>query len=363
MFDNVSVRLATEADQGLDAFDYTKLTAINMCPRWGLIRYDQHKRMPGEGRAMPLEMGAAAHDGFAAVRFFQLLEFGPKVYGSKFSQQAVIEHGYKLFSKERFDPVVALFTSNEDWRQRCIGGAHAIVNSSGFYDDPSDKRRTLSNLESSLIGYVDRLDLEKTIPLFVPERNIIGIEVPFDMVIEFDINQPIKDLVKRFRYIGRIDGIELEVQKNSIGIAENKTATRLDNSWFDSFVLSHQVTGYAIAISELIFPDGSAIIEDANVYGMMIPLPKTYDLGGIATNPVRRDRERFLEWFRWFFHTTETWERYKDDPLNAPEYTHSCNRYFRSCSFLPLCAVHGEDRQQVFEEMTLDKWSPLDDGD
>src|ERR1044072_1768379 len=73
-----NIRLTTEeekADPSIPAFDYTKLTALNTCPRWGLIRYDQHKKMPGNSREMSLELGSAAHQAFAAIRWFELLEW------------------------------------------------------------------------------------------------------------------------------------------------------------------------------------------------------------------------------------------------------------------------------------------------
>ena len=69
----VDARLATEADADLPAFDNTKLTAINQCPTWGIVRYGLHKTMSGGGRAMALEAGSACHEVFAALRLWQLL--------------------------------------------------------------------------------------------------------------------------------------------------------------------------------------------------------------------------------------------------------------------------------------------------
>jgi hypothetical protein len=36
-------RMATDADLALEAFDHTKLAAINTCPTWGILRYQMHK--------------------------------------------------------------------------------------------------------------------------------------------------------------------------------------------------------------------------------------------------------------------------------------------------------------------------------
>jgi hypothetical protein len=45
-------RLATEQDAELETYDHTKLSAINTCPTWGILRYTMHKQMPSTGRAL-----------------------------------------------------------------------------------------------------------------------------------------------------------------------------------------------------------------------------------------------------------------------------------------------------------------------
>lgn len=357
MLTSMKVRLATSEDKHLPAFDYTKLTAINTCPRWGLIRYDQHKKMPGEARAMPLEAGAAAHEAYSAIRMFQALTPHPD---GELMHHVILSHMVRLLGEERTLKLYELYNSNEDERQRVNAMAIYALNTSGFYDDPSDKRRTMSNLEQSLIAYVDRLDLKRDIPIITDK--LIGIEVPFDLVITLwsddrdGLTQHADGSSYSFRYIGRMDGLMRDTTTNRPLVHENKTASRLDQAWHDSFVMSHQVTGYCVAATEIL----GEPVTDCTVLGMMTPLPKTYDLGGIAHNAVSRDEGRVAEWAKWLYSTIQIWAQYKDDPLNAPEYTHSCNRYFRSCSFIPLCAMTGEDRKQSYDEMVHDEWTPLD---
>lgn len=364
-----TLSITTEEDKNnplIPAFDYTKLTALNTCPRWGLIRYDQHKRMPGDGRSLALEMGSAAHDGFAAIRLFELHEYGRAVYGRKLTQKRIDETGIRLFGEVRYAKIRDLMSSSEDARRRVIAVAFHAVNTSGFYDDPSDKRRTLSNLEDSLVGYIERLELGRRVPLVT--REIVGIEVPFDITLDYGPSnlpqvldgKPKAERVK-IRYIGRTDGIMVDLQNDHrIEPEENKTASRLNEAWMDSFVTSHQVTGYCIALTTILKGDINKSVS-AMVRGMMVPLPKTYDLGGIANVPVDRDSNRYREWFSWVWHTyTTQYLPYKDDPLFAPEYTHSCNRYFKSCSFIPLCAMADpEERKLSFSQMVTDEWSPL----
>lgn len=365
----IEVTQSKEDDQGTEipAFDYTKLTAINTCPRWGLIRYDQHRRMPGTGRNLPLEMGSLAHKCFAAIRYFELLEYGPSVYRDTYDHRAVAEKGEQLFGRDRLAEIVKLHGADEDLRRRLNSVAIYVANMYGYYDDPSDRRRTLSNLEASLSSYIDRTQLGQRLPIIRP---FIGIENSFDITITFKEEEAAQDVAehaqsrseqgatRKVRYVGLIDGlVHPHNDPSSIQCEENKTASRLNHSWEDSFLTSHQVTGYCVAASQLT----RIPVTECIVRGMMVPLPRTYDLEGIANLPVSRDIWRIREWIKWVYDTVQVWDKWKDDPLNAPEFTHSCNRYFRSCSFIPLCAMADpEDRALNFSQMVVDKWDPLD---
>jgi hypothetical protein len=343
-----------EGKEGVPAFDFTKLTALNTCPRYGLIRYDQHKRMPDVDRNIPLEMGSAAHECFAAIRYFELLEYGPAFYGNAYDPEPVFRKAIDLFGPGRVGEIERLFRAREDARRRAYSIAHYIAETSGFYDDPKDRRRTLSNLQDSLVCYIDRLELGRRIPIIDP---LVGIEVPIDITITFTgAATPVV-----LRYVGLIDGlVHPDGDRDRVQVEENKTAARLNTAWQDSFITSHQVTGYCVAASKIT----GKLVSDCMIRGMMIPLPREYDLGGIVNAVVSRDSNRVREWVRWVYHTYGIWLAWKDDPLNAPEYTHSCNRYFASCTFLPLCAMADPtERELNYSLMVHDEWNPLAVGD
>jgi hypothetical protein len=340
----LSVSLTTEKDKHLPAFDYTKLTALNTCPRWGLIRYDQHKRMPGSGRNLPIEIGSTAHKGFAAIRLMELMEAG---HGEN---DLVHQKGLKEFGEERWLKLVAIYSGGDNFRDRVQAGALYIINTAGFTDDPGNRRKTLSNLEASMIAYIQRSEFGKRIPYI--DDKMVGVEVPFDLTLTFN-HMDAREL--RIRYIGKIDGIV--TTPNGIEIEENKTTSGLSVPWMDGFLISHQVTGYCMAVSTLL----NQPVRDVVIRGLMVPLPKNYDLQGVANVPVSRDRFRFTEWARWVWHTVnDIWLPFHEKPLEAPEYSHSCYRYFGSCPFIPLCGMASpEDRQLTFEQMEHDEWSPL----
>lgn len=349
--DKVHVRLATEQDQHLPAYDNTKLVAINTCPTWGILRYSMHKTMSvpasqGGARQMALECGSAAHEVFAAVRLWQLYRYQQQTSLANF-------HGPRLFGNTRYQQMLSAVVDSEDDRIQSLQFCLSALETSGFYDDPRDKRRTMTNLEEACIAYIDRWNWNRS-PVWIrdpdDEESDIGIELPFDIVIMFVLED---GSTREFRFIGKADG--LHTRHNKLILHENKTASRLDEAWQQSFLLSSQITGYCLALGLF----AGETIESAEIYGLSIPLPKNYDFGGVVREVVPRYSHHFARWFDWFFHTVLLEQAYSNDPINAPKYTHSCNRYFRPCSMIPFCDASDEEQQQIISEMYDDEWNPL----
>lgn len=354
---SIRVRLATEDDQHLPSYDNTKLTAINTCPVWGIVRYAKHKTFPTNSRAMALEAGGAMHEVFAALRLYQLIYHTLPALGVEQSiiDQSLTFNGHRLFGEDKFEGALRpALETEEDERTRKLNFCLAALYAAGFYDDPADRRRTLSNLEEAAILYIERFDLDRkqiwVRDPFDPQSDV-GIEIAFDLVIEFEFEDGI---VRSYRFVGKFDG--LEVKDGEIMVGENKTASRLDEAWRMSFELASQVTGYMLAASVWTQQN----VRKAYVYGVQIPQPRSSDIGGLSNEFVTRQDYHFARWFGWFLHTVDIAERYGDDPVNAPRYTHSCNRYFRPCNFIAFCASDEEDQRLILEqEMVVDEWSPL----
>lgn len=337
------------------AFDNTKLGAINTCPRWGLIRYNEHRVMSTNNRAMALEAGSACHEFFAAVRLLTLLYMG--------LDKHFAYHGERLFGKDRFLTMIThmgdsgIFMTNT---QAQLSFCLEALYTSGFYDDPNERKRTMSNLEAACIAYFDRWDFgrEKIWVMDVNDHTQpVGIEMAFELGIKFNWPdhhfKPLED--HEYRFTGKIDGVSLK--DGQICVDENKTASRMDDAWRMSFDMAHQVTGYIVAGALLTHTD---LLEhnSAIVRGLQIPLPKN-DSGVLKLN-VSRTSSAIIDWGRWLYHTIELSEQYKESPTDAPAYTHSCNRYFSPCSYLALCTADSKDRKEIMEnEMEVKEWSPL----
>jgi hypothetical protein len=353
--ERVDVRLATPADAHLPAYDNTRLQANNVCPTWAVLRYQMHKVFKASSRSMALEAGSAMHEVFAAVRLWQLMHHdGLPELG--------MHHGVRLFGADRFENMLHVAKQPEDERTCGLNFCLEALYTSGFYDDPEDRKRTMSNLEECAIAYFDRWPWRDRNPVWVRDRNDptsdVGIEIPFDVVLSFHVTMNGAQQLLEYRFVGKMDGIHVygtRVDRLRTVIEENKTASRMDDAWRDSFTMASQVTGYCLAAT--VFTEQA--VRECCVRGITIPLPRNYDVGGLMNEVYSRDDFMFQHWFSWFLHTVQMYEVYANDPIAAPKYTHSCNRYFRSCSFVPFCGSPDDDKAEMIEEMVTEEWDPL----
>lgn len=348
----------TLRDAGTVFYDNTKLVAVNTCPTFGVLRYAQHRTETAlGGRNLAIECGSACHDYFAALRMWTLVQRAEKDHDINLAHR-ITDHGWKLFGQARWTEMIQT-PQDSDPIHNAINFASTALHSSGYYDDPSDSKRTLENMLVSCITYTHRY-LDSDLPVYV-EDDFIGVEIPFVIEIQRQKRMEAKENGKvinywtasqRYYYCGRIDGVHH--YGSNITAGENKTASRLNDSWRQSFHMSSQVTGYNIALSAILNRE----VADSLVMGIQIPPPRDV-FAGVAFEPLQRTNDDKLRWFEWFFHSVSMFERYPD-PTTAPRYTHSCNRYFSTCQFLPFCTMSREEQREVIEQMRVEEWSPLD---
>ena len=342
-------------DKQLEAFDYTKLTAINTCPTWGITRYQMNLRMPAQGRALALEAGHALHEVFAFIRLASLLsQLEEQGKDKDYINKVYAGHGTRLFGIERLRHITEQISTATDVPDVCKRGAIAVLDTSGYYDDPRDKRRTLSNMEEAAYAYINRWRYDHPVwcrSLTDPTADV-GIEIPFELrasITGHDLFQ--------FRLVGRIDGIHYDGAKR-LTIHDNKTASRLSDAWSSSQVTSHQYTGYCVAGSHFT----QQVVTRCNVLGLALPQPRTYEYGGFAAESMDRHDHHLVRWVDWIVHTLRIAQLYHHDPIAAPKYTHSCNRYFRPCALIPFCYGDDNEQNRILGEMEYDAWSPLEKG-
>jgi hypothetical protein len=238
----------------------------------------------------------------------------------------------------------------DNHRDELMNLAHEVLMTSGFTDDPKDDTRTLGNMELASIYYIDeQLAKFDNWPIWVADKHDpkapIGVEQVFDITLEYEDG-------KLVRIIGTIDGLVINSPTGRLFLDENKTASRIDKGWRDSFEMRHQCTGYCAASTVVFgFP-----VSNVRVTGNKIkPTNRGED---VVPLEVSRKPSDVLHWGNWIRHTVDMYEMYKDDFENAPRYTHSCNRYFRPCSLIPFCCDTPEGRKEAWKQMVPIEGSP-----
>jgi hypothetical protein len=269
----------------------------------------------------------------------------------EFIDTAWTHHGSRLFGDERFEQIQTAIQSADDLIDMCRRGSVCVLDTSGYYDDPRDKRRTLNNMEECIYAYINRWNWDHPVWRRVRDDpySDVGIEIPFDVVVSISGMD-----ILEFRLTGRIDGIHFN-GRSELTVHDNKTASRLNDAWSMSQAINHQYTGYTVAASVF---TGEQVTR-ADVIGLAVPLPRAYDFGSFMREPMVRYDHHYKRWLDWMVHTVKMARQYEGDPYRAPKYTHSCNRYFRPCAFIPFCDADDEEQHVIVEEMEFSEWSPL----
>lgn len=342
-------------EQGVQFYDYTKLTAIDTCPTWGVLRYGLHKTetiLTEGGRNMAVECGKTCHEYFAAIRMWTLLQRIENPGDLMVDAEHIHAHGKKLFGEARWASMLSMPQDSDPVNNAQIFAAEAL-HTSGYYDDPKDRKRTMANMEVACHVYATRY-FQSTLPVFV-KGDKIGVEIPFVLEVTRKVNgiNPNYEDETAY-YCGRIDGVHQ--YGDTIAVGENKTASRISDVWRMAFAISNQVTGYTIAASEIFNED----VTHAIVMGTQIPLPVKEPFNGISFELCTRTLSDRVRWCEWFFDGVRSYQEHLPDPTRAPRYPHSCNRFFSACQFIPFCALPREEQAQAIEAMRVDEWSPLD---
>lgn len=347
LIDVEEVLVEPTTDTSLRAYSHSMLNSIATCPTKGLVTYVADKVMSAGGRALALEAGSASHEAYAAARLWQI----GRIQGY---HDHMMYHGERLFGDDGFANMMQVVKdAGDDDRNAMLRFCLEAFYMYGYYDDPADKRRTFSNIEEALIAYLDRFDFKRNV--WIEDVNDptarVGIEIPLDVTVTYrykannvphDGNE-MREL--KIRFIGTADGVT--VKNNVLRLEENKTASRLGEAWAMSFHTSHQQTGYMLALATML----GVPVERAAVHGMCIPLPRSYDAGGLMTEVVSRTEAQYKDFLDWLLHIVQMIDLYGSDPLSAPKHTGACNKYFRACSLVPLCASDEEDRRDYFDMM------------
>lgn len=320
-----TVRLAT-ADEiaTMKPFRYTSLTDTATCPTLGALEWgfgDGQNHDEDDSKSGALNAGKACHDVFAAVRLYELITGDASLF---------VTQGERLYGKERFALMCAACTdkAKDGERMQRLAFCLKALYTSGYEDDPSDSKRTMANLEQTCVAYIDAWDSSRK--LWVDGANV-GIELKLHIIIED--GRGYKIMIQ-----GTLDALHHSLgNPDNLCVHENKTGKYINDAWAATFRMSHQITGYCVFASVLT----GKPVYDALVLGSQIPYNAKMP---VRIEAIERRPHHFEQWLRWVRYNVSVYNMALVDPITAPKFAHSCNRYFSTCKHLPFC--YGDDAEK-----------------
>jgi len=213
----------------------------------------------------------------------------------------------------------------------------------GGFQAPSLSNKTLARLIGAIRFYFEQWPLDSEV--LVPVDN--GIEYPFTILL------PIKhpETGSYLSYAGRFDAFTRHDNSGRYYVVDEKTTSRLGESWFMQWDMDSQMTGYIWAAKY--FLDGDAEVM-AQVRGISI-LRNEY---GHAEVPIVRSAYMINQWYAQLLEDIERMlECYKvlywDKALS-----NACTEYGRPCDYAMLCK--SADPHQLIEgNFKEERWNPL----
>lgn len=340
--------------------DYTKTTmpyvtsslveAVTTCPKWGIIHNVQHKRFVTGYRQMALEAGSVMHDVFAAFNLMQIAAVQDFPDHARFHGNSL--YGERRFEAVSFDKYLEIYKQNPSRALEKL--AVDIIATSDFYDDEGDRNRTLANMEHAsfeLAGYY--LSNLSRFPIYIEDEKdptkTIGVEKSMDVIFTCDVMDEVGLIEQAFiRFIGLGDVLYQNPETKRVKLGEYKTTSTMGDGWREQFRTRHQQSGYIGAL-QAYFPE---VADECILIGSALPVRKTS-----APNmhfPIHRDKEAVGNFLATALTALDFVAAFKDEAaIDAPMFTHSCNRYFRPCALLDLCSAQREDQQVMWEQMVI----------
>lgn len=342
----ITVRHTTSEEQATNMpyLTASMLEALVTCPRWGLINSVNRRSFTENARSMALEAGSTMHEVFSVLNLLQVGLVQGKVEHMNY-------HGNVLFPGRwagitaKLDPLQHDKRSAdiiEDVLLRCLA-------SSEFYDDPGDQFRTMSNLERAafeLYNYWVNVLSEFTIETNTLPEEPIGVERSIDVVLMSEGHKPI-------RFIGLADAVYRNAETKKVTLGEYKTSSRVTDSYLESFQTRNQISAYLLGLHADYsdYMTGNAII----IASEMPPKATKQNVQHIM---VSRDVDSYESFFTACQFGMQLIDQFGNAPTDAPMFTHSCNRYFRTCSLMSMCTCTAQDRRETYDSMFTMELSP-----
>ena len=318
------------------------MEAVNTCVKWGVIHNVLNRRFVTGYRQMALEAGSLMHEVFSVLNLYQL----GVIQGLS---DHMNHHGAVILGEDRWNFIINCVENLKgDQQLVCETLALQTIATSDFYDDPNDRNRTTANLEHVAIELVAYWLMRfQNFNIYVEDTadptKPVGLEMSLDVVFTIKAYGTNYNV----RFIGLADALYQNHDTRVVTLGEYKTSSSMNDAWERAFETRHQITGYNAALKAY-FPN---VAGNTILLGSAVPVPRTKTR--VQHFSVPRDDDHTKQFLNTILFTMGLIESYRDTPLTAPMFTHSCNRYFRPCAFLDLCSASLEDQFVMLEQMEI----------
>jgi hypothetical protein len=187
------------------------------------------------------------------------------------------------------------------------------------------------------------------IPELPPKSNIKVTDCRSAYELDFAI-----DIGENVPFVGRIDCVARHRDTRKLVAVEYKTASRLGNTYLESFRRNPQVIGYALALEAL------ARESVDTVYVEVLPTQKTQTHPVvIPVNFLYNAYEPFIQGMKYFLQQIRHCEEVKEFPQNIC----ACNSYSSygmagyNCPYLELCEL--KDWTLGKDDYTVNNYNPF----
>jgi hypothetical protein len=223
-----------------------------------------------------------------------------------------------------------------------------------FYGDfqaPDKSLKTKARLITALRYYYEQWPLDEDLP---PAPG--GIEMSFN--VELPILHP--DTGRPLRYVGRFDCLAQDVQIGRYYINDEKTASRLGDTWINQWDMDAQMTGYIWGVQQTLGRPAEIVAQIRAVSILK------YECGHAQVEIVR-PQWQVDRWYEQMLRDVrrmvETYERFgPGSRMNLDHVdmamSNVCYEYARSCDFMKLCKSPNPERL-IEGNYEVVHWNPL----
>lgn len=221
------------------------------------------------------------------------------------------------------------------------------------YDSKSNK--TLDRLMSAINYYFEQWPLGED--GLTPVED--GIECMFDF--EIPIAHPDTDIL--LRYAGRYDMLASD-SNGRLYVVDEKTTSRLGESWVSQWDLDTQMTGYIWSVQQQIKSNwhyaGNTFVDEmpeimAQIRGLSI---LKNDFGHVEI-PIIRPQWMIDRWYKQLLRDVILWrDAYLANEFGLALHSNACTSYNRPCDYATLCLSPNPERLIAgsYQEVV---WNPL----